>query len=427
MNQFKQIFTVAGFTLREAVRRKSFMITNIIYIVIVLGACILLPRLGGGGGMDISSLSEGVDITGITSVDGTQCLLINESAELAGVDAALRAVFPFSRSYAPDQRAQCLEDVRQDGNLCLVEISADSPPEVKITSKDLMSMAPTDAIWQLLSNEYRAVQFGRLGYDQAQAAQVLQSALPLVTEMADPQGMSNFVAGMALMLLMFMTIYVYGYGVAMSVATEKSTRVMETLIVSAKPSRVLLGKCIGMGLVGLLQLLGVLCLSALGTKIFIPGGTFAGGLSLPGLTLGKAVLLVAYFLMGYALFSMINSMCGAMVNKMEDLQSAMMPAALISVFSFYGGYVTVGLTPATGGSAAASNLTMLIPFTAPYAAPSALLADTVSTSTIAASVGILLVTIVLVSFVSGRVYSASVLHYGSRLKFSDVKRMVSRK
>jgi len=42
-----------------------------------------------------------------------------------------------------------------------------------------------------------------------------------------------------------MTIYVYGYGVAMSVATEKSTRVMETLIVSAKPSRILIGKCIG--------------------------------------------------------------------------------------------------------------------------------------------------------------------------------------
>jgi ABC-2 type transport system permease protein len=289
----------------------------------------------------------------------------------------------------------------------------------------MMSACPASLVWETLNTAYRAHLFDTLGYDRAQAAGVLQSALPLVTVMADPQGMSNYIAGMALMLLMFMTIYVYGYGVAMSVATEKSTRVMETLIVSAKPSRILLGKCLGMGFVGLLQLAGVLLLSAGGAKIFIPGGTFGGGIGLPSLTLGKALLLVAYFLMGYALFSMINSMCGAMVSKMEDLQSAMMPAALISVFSFYGGfYVTMGASMMGGGSAGADKVVMLIPFTAPFAAPGVLLADSASQSTIAASVGILLGTIVLVSFISGRVYSASVLHYGSRLRFADVKRMV---
>ncbi|MCL2300639.1 MAG: ABC transporter permease [Firmicutes bacterium] len=426
MNQFKQIFTVAGFTFRDAVRKKSFMITNIIYIVVILGACILLPRLGGGGtGMEITGMSEGVSVTEGAGFSTAVCLIINESEELAG-DAGLTAVFPYtSQSYDPAQREECLKLVKSDGSYGLVEISADDPPQVTVTTKDMMSSFPVSLVWETLNTTYRAYQFGQLGYDHAQAAEVLQSALPLVTEMADPQGMSNYIAGMALMLLMFMTIYVYGYGVAMSVATEKSTRVMETLIVSAKPPRILLGKCIGMGLVGLLQLMGVLALSALGAKVFIPGGTFAGGISLPGLTVGKAVLLVAYFLMGYALFSMINSMCGAMVSKMEDLQSAMMPAALISVFSFYGGfYVTMGATMMGGNGAGAGRVIMLIPFTAPFAAPNVLLSDSVSPRTLTASIAILLVTIVLVSFISGRVYSASVLHYGSRLRFADVKRMV---
>ena len=423
MNTGKQIFAVAGFTFRDAVRKRSFWVTNIIYIVVILGACVLLPRLGGGG-MNITEMTQGVEVSGLNVIGGGQCLIINESESLAGADALLKRAFPFSESYTPAQRAQCLAMVKGDGGVCLVEISADDPPQVKITSKDMMSAAPAEAIWQLLSNEYRAYQFGRLGYDQEQAAGVLNSALPLVTEMADPQGMSNYIAGMALMLLMFMTIYVYGYGVAMSVATEKSTRVMETLIVSAKPSRILLGKCLGMGLVGLLQLAGVLLLAAGGAKVSMPGGTFGGGIGLPDLTPVKALLLVAYFLMGYALFSMINSMCGAMVSKMEDLQSAMMPAALISVFSFYGGYVTNGITPAMGGGTRASAVTLLIPFTAPFAAPSALLANAVTPTTLAASIGILLATIVVVSFISGRVYSASVLHYGSRLRFADVKRMV---
>ena len=426
MNPTKQIFTVAGFTFRDAVRKKSFWITNIIYVVLILAACVILPRLGGGGGIDVTGMTEGVDAANV-SFGASQCLIINESEALAGASELLRAAFPFSEISAPGQRAECLSRVKEDGNLCLVEISADDPPQVTITSKDMMNAAPADAIWQILCNEYRAVQFGRLGYDQEQAGGVLNSALPLATEMADPQGMSNFIVGMALMLLMFMTIYVYGYGVAMSVATEKSTRVMETLIASAKPTRILLGKCIGMGFVGLLQLAGVLLLGMGGASVAFKDGALPGGAGLPDLTPMKAVLLVAYFLMGYALFSMINSMCGAMVSKMEDLQSAMMPAALISVFSFYGGYATGGISPATGGGGAAGSIIMLIPFTAPYAAPSVLLSDQASSATIAASIGILLATIVLVSFISGRVYAASVLHYGSRLRFADVKRMVREK
>ena len=132
-----------------------------------------------------------------------------------------------------------------------------------------------------------------------------------------------------------------------------------------------------------------------------------------------AGLLVLYFLLGFALFAMINSMCGAMVSKMEDLQSAMMPAALVSVFSFYGGY---GST--FGGGGLMGRMTMLIPFTAPYAAPGVLLSGEYDMRLIAASVGILLAAIALVSWISGKVYSASVLHYGSRLKFGEVRRMI---
>jgi len=426
MKSSKQVFAVAGYTFRDAIRRKSFWVTNAIFAVLILGACIILPRVGGGmaGVGDIDSMVE----QAIAASMDAKCLIINESEALADAGDALRAIFPGSEILPAGERQPCLAQVRADGKTALVEISAHDPPRVTITTKDMMSTFPSQMVWETLCTLYRTYRFGQLGYDQAEAAGVLQSALPLVTESADPQGMSNYIVGMALMLLMFMTIYVYGYGVAMSVATEKSTRVMETLIVSAKPSRILLGKCIGMGLVGLLQLVGVLALSFAGAKIFIPGGTFGGGIGLPDLTLDKAALLVLYFLMGYALFSMINSMCGAMVSKMEDLQSAMMPAALISVFSFYGGYITLGVTPAAGGStAAAGNITMLIPFTAPFAAPGVLLSGDITPGTLAASVCILLLTIALVSFISGRVYSASVLHYGGRLRFADVRRMVKGK
>ena len=428
----KQILTVAGFTFKDAVRRKSFLVTNIIYVLLILAASLILPRIGGG--MEVPGFSEGVEITGTASNfdfsgAGLECWLINESAGMEDAAQALRTYLLLDvRPIAAAAAADALAAVREGKNVGFVEISDTMPPRIKITTKDPFSMFPADAVWQALNKAYQLNQFASLGYDAQQSQEILASALPLITEMAAGQSMSNLIAGVALVMLMFMTIYIYGYGVAMSVATEKSTRVMETLIVSAKPSRILLGKCIGMGLVGLSQVAGVLGFSALCAKVSVPGGTFGGGFELPGLTVGKAALLVLYFLLGYALFSMINSMCGAMVSKMEDLQSAMAPATVISMLSFYGGYVLTALLPMLGGGAASQRTltgAMLIPFTAPFAAPGALLGDELSPPILGASIVILLATIAVVAAISGKVYAVSVLHYGGRLKFSDVKRMIS--
>ena len=66
-------------------------------------------------------------------------------------------------------------------------------------------------------------------------------------DIAGQMDLSGYALGLILTVLMFFAIYYYGYGVSMSVATEKASRVMETLVVSAKPSRLLIGKCLAMG------------------------------------------------------------------------------------------------------------------------------------------------------------------------------------
>mgnify|MGYP000594530332 FL=1 len=68
--------------------------------------------------------------------------------------------------------------------------------------------------------------------------------------------LTEYVVGLLLTFVMFFAVYYYGYGVAMSISSEKTSRVMETLIISAKPSKILIGKCLAMGVLGLLQLVG---------------------------------------------------------------------------------------------------------------------------------------------------------------------------
>ena len=75
---------------------------------------------------------------------------------------------------------------------------------------------------------------------------VLSTDISYTTVPAGKMDVTGYSLGIVLTLLMFFAVYFYGYGVAMSVASEKTSRVMETLVVSAKPSRIF-GKCVAMG------------------------------------------------------------------------------------------------------------------------------------------------------------------------------------
>jgi len=346
-----------------------------------------------------------------------------ESPMLAGLERTLAETgMNVNVFFTADALDEALERVREEGNAAVLQIGLldDGTLYSNIMMRDVMSRFPASAVGEIINYVYRWNQFDQLGYDMEVTEQIMLSGVTVGASQLND--FTNMFAAMGLMMLMFMTVYVYGSSVATSVATEKSTRVMETLIVSAKPSRILVGKVFGMGLVGLAQMAGLLGLAGgLGALRSLAIGAVADttdAVSSLALSLPLALLLIAYFLMGYALYAMMNSMCGAMVSKLEDLNSAMAPAMLIAMFSFYFG----GFAPMlTGGGI--SRATMLIPFTAPFAAPSVLLSGEFDWSLIALSVAIMLAAIIALSWISGKVYSASVLHYGNRLKFSDLSKL----
>ena len=195
---------------------------------------------------------------------------------------------------------------------------------------------------------------------------------------------------------------------------------METLIVSAKPSRILLGKCIAMGVLGLIQLSIFIIAAALGYTFLVPDNFTISGipLALSSFTPISAIFILLYFLLGYSLFAMINSVCGATVSRAEDLQSAMMPSVLISMISFYAAYAVLFMPDLT-----VRRVISYIPFTSPFIMPFRVLNETVPAVDIVVSVMLLLVAIVIVAALSIRLYSASVLHYGQRLKLRDMFRL----
>ena len=112
----------------------------------------------------------------------------------------------------------------------------------------------------------------------------------------------------------------------------------------------------------------------------------------------------------------MNAVCGATIDKLDELNAAMMPVMLISMGAFYLSYFTAMMGTTYDYLV---NLSMYIPFSAPFIMPFVLLNGEVEGWQILLSAGILVVTIVIVAAISIRIYNASVMHYGKRLKLTE--------
>ena len=143
-------------------------------------------------------------------------------------------------------------------------------------------------------------------------------------------------------------------------------------------------------------------------------------LAVSGFTPKTLVFLIIYFILGYALYAVMNSVCGAAVSKMEDLNSAMMPVSILVIIGFYLGYFTSVMG---GGSGMLSKLAVYLPISSPFAVPFKLITGEITMQELGISVFLLVLAIVIVTMFSARIYSASVMHYGNRLKWKELKKI----
>lgn len=411
--------TVFSFTFRDAVRKKAFIVSTVILLALVLIAC-ALPRC-----IELFSTPAEADPPEAAAPSEAQsiCYLLDGTGLMDGLDAALNAAIPGTR-FEPvlaEQADALRQEIAGDGSRSLLQIVLkDGAPYLYITTKDFMTGVSAAEVAEAVSRYYVNRQLTAQGISEETIA-FAQSTLPYEADIAGQMDLSGYALGLILTVLMFFAIYYYGYGVSMSVATEKASRVMETLVVSAKPSRILIGKCLAMGAAGLAQFAGVLIFAYACYRLLVPADFTLMGLplSFASLTLPSALLIVLYFLLGYSLYAVMNAVCGASVSKIEDLNSAMLPVMLIAMISFYLGYINA-VMPNSGS--VLQKAAMYIPFSSPFIIPFRLLNGDVLASDLIISIALLIVAIIVITLVCIRIYSASVLQYGKRMKLKELYR-----
>lgn len=229
----------------------------------------------------------------------------------------------------------------------------------------------------------------------------------LDTDDADQFGMrmvTSMVAGFGLFIL----LQAWGAQIMMGVVEEKQSRVIEIVLSKVHPRQLLAGKVIGIGLLGLIQaaiLIGGLALAlALTTNVEVPDGVW-----------GAIPLIGVCFVLGFLFYGAAFAAVGAMATRIEDVQSAQLPAMLPLMISYF--LLASTLSNPTG---ILPRILSFVPFSAPLAIPFRHAHSPMPWWQIAISLGLLAVGALIMVTIAGWVYRRSILRVDGRVKIKDL-------
>ena len=231
----------------------------------------------------------------------------------------------------------------------------------------------------------------------------------LASEQLGPQQASAAYALFGVLLLQGAMI-AYGSWVAAGVIEEKATRMVELLLATIRPSQLLAGKLIGIGLLGLAQLA---LLYAVGLGALSAAG--AGGLP-PG-ALAALPVALGWFALGYALYSSAFAVAGALVSRSEQLQTTLTPITVAVV-----GAAFVSLAALADPGAPLVRAASLFPPLAPMVMPIRTAVGSAARWEQGLAVGLMLASTAALVPLAARIYAGAVLRTGRRVRLREAWR-----
>jgi ABC-2 type transport system permease protein len=250
------------------------------------------------------------------------------------------------------------------------------------------------------------------GISPSDAATLLAPQPLPVDRVQEPKPLreSNKPLAFAGVLIIYLLLLTYGFTVANGVLEEKSSRVSEVLLGALRPTELLGGKVIGIGIVAVIQLL----------IIGIPAGAVAlalGSLHIPS---GTPLTLAAVFLwgiLGYGLYSCIFAAAGAAASRPEDVGNATAPITILIALTYF---VAVASTQAPDGTLA--RVVSFIPFMAPMTMLPRAAVGHVAAWEVLVSIALVLVTTYATVRLGARIYAGGIRRPGPKLKLREAWR-----
>ena len=276
----------------------------------------------------------------------------------------------------------------------------------------------------VLQEVYRVGAMVQNGLTPEQAGEIMSVQIESGTETLGKDQMQNFFYTYIMIFALYMVILLYGQMVATNVATEKSSRAMEVLVTSAKPTSMMFGKVLASCIAGFSQLVlvfGTAILLYNVNKEALSNPLIASMFDIP---IELFVYLIVFFVLGFLIYAFMFGAIGSTVSKLEDINTSVMPITFLFIIAFM-----VVMFSMSSGSV--DNTAMLIcsyiPFTSPMAMFTRICMSTVAWYEIAISIAILIGSTVGIGVLSAKIYRVGVLLYGMPPKLSTILKTVFKK
>jgi len=412
----KQFFTILKYEYLGYVKGKTFLILTGI-MVLLLAGLMFYPRVFGSG-------SDGSDTSSVDTSDMQIALIDHTSADgqsLADYMNQSGAGMFIATDQSENQITLDVENGTYDAALVV-----DSALSYRyIVNNAGMYDSTNYTIEAMLTAKYQADTLAGYGLSAAETQQILSaSAQGDVIETGTNQ-FTSFLYTYVLIFLLYMAIMLYGQFVAMSVASEKSSRAMELLITSADSNNLMFGKVIGSGLAGLTQMALIL---VAGFACYNLNLDYWGGNSMMesifGMPFSVVIYALVFFIGGFFLYAFLYGALGSLASRTEDVNTLVMPVTLLFIVAFIG-----TVTSLASGNVDTTLMKVLsyIPLTSPMAMFTRVAMNSVLGIGVAISIGILFLSTMGVGYLSSIVYRMGVLMYGKPPKMRELIKMLKSK
>ncbi|MBM7368216.1 ABC transporter permease [Gordonia hydrophobica] len=385
---WSDISLIAGREITTRVRTKSFLVTTVVTLIIVVGIVVGYALLSGD---DDGPEPTAVAQTGVSSQ-------VQKAIVDAGTDVGLRIDFHSST----DARTEASNG---DADAALVKDGAG----YRVFSENDTLDAPLDAALRRGISHAAIADALRAGGGDVNAltAPTVDFRTTTAPEAVDPNREDRMRTAIFGVMLLIMTVFGGGVTIATGVIEEKSSRIVEILLATVKPARLLWGKILGVG--------AVMIGSTLLTAVIGLVAAIATGLVTSFAVAGTVIAASTVWLfLGFLFYAVLYAGTGAMLSRQEELAGTTWPLSTAALGTFYAVLFGAG----SPDSVLFQWLAWIPPFSAGIQ-PIRIADGSASVVEIVGSLAVMVVVCALAVAGAGRIYHRSVLQVGARVKWRE--------
>ncbi|WP_326569451.1 ABC transporter permease [Amycolatopsis rhabdoformis] len=395
MSPMSGVGLVASREISTRLKSKAYRISTLVLLILIVVGIFVLKLFGGSSGPDAT--------VGFVPAAAPLSAPLTAIGSSVGQNIATQPV--------ADEQAGIAK--LKDGSIDALLVQGADRVHVQV-EKDLdgnLKNVLTVLAGRVAQNSEIIAQRGDPAKVDAAVAAARIDELPPLEKPYDYDG-QQLVLGIIAGILIYMSLLLNGQTVAQGVVEEKTSRVVELLLSTIKPWQLMAGKVLGIGTVGLIQMLAI---GVVGIAAGLGTGVLTISLSA---AIGTVVWLVVWYLLGFFMYSIVFAALGALVSRQEDVSGAVSPVLMLVIVGYV---VGISVLPSDPSNKFAEVLS-IIPVFAPTLMPMRLAMGGVPVWEAVVSVGLVVLLIPGLVWLAARIYRNAVMRTGAKVKLRDALR-----